>query len=864
MRTGATAIVLVCLGLRAGAWAQPVDPPTGPAVDTPEGRRAFHHLSRHYEKLAPCPDCDESVRALDSEDEATRLRAVEFVQALLVQAAADEAHWRSGNTRDHCYYPRPESMAREFRESLAHRLFHDAHGPGALGPVTWLLRHERTPKAQVDAWRVLRQVQTSEASDLIRELLSPPHPNQEVLIGAVEETAARSLREALPHVIALVTHHRSAVREAARRAAGRLGAEKIRDFRPEEALSPWLASELARIRAMVRAPIPEEAEWCRFEPGPEKDIRGRSRTPEPFSGWLLANKGGRLLIVDDVGEERRIPAGTVAVRPGTFAEEVSRFLHPAPRPDVSGPGYRWSPGFAGPNSELSMILIAAWAEGWGARTEAMALILPRLDEGKDDRELHETVRMQLGMRYLYRMFDEFSLRRDYGAAIAIGRHLSNSHFDGFLHQDVARELAGQLANRSGDFTSLTLPAPDAWAEIRTKLDRPGQIRYLADRLRLVHARYSFGFGGGTLNAPQFVEPPAELGPEPIPTGGTAVINPFTELEALALEPADLPILARLLDGDDFLPAYSGEHPRGWDPTLHRVREAIGELLNDVAGKKIYFASEYARLGPTARRERMNRLREWCQVHADLTWEEIRVEAMKEATTPWVVLDAAEALMKRGSAAGAPVLIRRWNDFPGKQGDILSRLYRMNAPESVPEARRKWVFADDPSARFWGGMILLRDSSGADATAVETLKSLLREDPEGKFRRESFDALFDTGREECRLLACGVVEAPRFACLFDEDDRRMRKMFEAGRPEALEFLLAALDDAGPSNASMYDPEAPEGHESVELEVRDCTAQTVSAWRGSAYDEWASPEVRTAKIEELKEWLKSEASRARGGR
>ena len=68
-------------------------------------------------------------------------------------------------------------------------------------------------------------------------------------------------------------------------------------------------------------------------------------------------------------------------------------------------------------------------------------------------------------------------------------------FDGYEYQERAKALAEQLPKRQDDFKTLVLPTPAEWEKLKTTLDRPQQVRYMADRLRLLNC-FQWGQPGG--------------------------------------------------------------------------------------------------------------------------------------------------------------------------------------------------------------------------------------------------------------------------------------------------------------------------------------------------------------------------------
>ena len=113
-------------------------------------------------------------------------------------------------------------------------------------------------------------------------------------------------------------------------------------------------------------------------------------------------------------------------------------------------------------------------------------------------------------------------------------HLSQPAFDGCGYQSRAKDLAAQLKMRAEDFKSFRLPAPEEWKSIQSKTSRADQVRFLAERLRLLNCIQIGQPADVNYDDPQFAkaEDNRRLWYEADVRG--TVVNPYVELKRLQL------------------------------------------------------------------------------------------------------------------------------------------------------------------------------------------------------------------------------------------------------------------------------------------------------------------------------------------
>lgn len=566
-------------------------------------QRVRRDLQSWYADRAKAPPYASTVAHLQDADPATRRRASDYLTALLRQLWQDETggnsplraspFWGAGATVD----------AREYRQMVAGELGQNGAGEEALEPAEFLLQNDLLDDVQASAVRVLHRVPCQRSSALALRMLAQPHPNQAVLVTALQMVGERELQEALPQVQALAHHHRARVREQAVKTAQKLG-QSASNTAPE-VLPPDLEQQLQSIESMVLYPegsLPDSARWVHIQaPAGQLTIASSwfgNEDLKEVSGWLLDENQGQLHVLDTFGSERWLKASACKLTSRNFDQEIEALI--AARSQPGDPLYQqFRPSWL----ILPEATTAAWALRRGQRRAAARLILSRLQETPDDRWLLWAARDLLGHRYHQRMLDAFCYRRDYAKASKLAHHLAQACFQGYPYQARAQELEQQLVARNDDFRRLQLPTPAQWDKLRHQLDRPAQIRYMADRLRLLTCR-QWGQPGGISFSDQQSNLPDANGAE------NYVLNPLTTLAEMKLTRADCAELLPYLEDRNFVLGYSFFRDFHPSRSMHRVGELVCLLLNGAAGKELVQPAQLER--EPDRRAAVERVRAWCQ------------------------------------------------------------------------------------------------------------------------------------------------------------------------------------------------------------------------------------------------------------
>lgn len=828
-----------------------------PEVAGAEGRRAFDDLAKYYADNAKLPPFAAALDDLKAQDAAARRKAGEYLLALFKQSFADEDNGRAPWRKQPYFGGGSSSDAREFRRRLGEAFGKQAAGEAALDATLWLLNGERLPDNQKAGLLALARVEGPKADAALKALVAPPHPNVDVATGAVAEVGRRGLKDLGPDVLALCGHHREAVRDAARKAAKEMKLAPVPEYVPEKAFTPRLERQLKDVAAMVLAEIPKDAKWV--------EAAGEGKGGAAVTGWLVAEAGDEYRLVDWFGAETSLPKKGTKVKTITLADTAKLFRDiRSGKDDEPGDGLgrlsrrgmltgQFQPRFV----SQPELVVGAWAFARGERKAAAEILFGRIDEMRDDRWLTEIARDLLGHGYHQEMLEAFSYRRDYARTLALARHLARPLFDDYQYQKRAKNLAAQLPKRGEDFKTLTLPAPDEWKARRAKLSREEQIKYLADRLRLLNCRQHGQPGGVDYEDEQSSAPFAEAGAKK----GKKVINPYTELRELKLQVADLPALVPYLADENYMLAFS--YWRDFHPgrTLHQVSWAVADLVNDAATRDLADLGTFLGLDEAGRKKHLEKILAWCRANTGKTRDELLLDTAA-TTDDWPEFQTAAAELVRGKNAKAlPVLAGRMKSFPKTRGAIVELCRKLDTAEAVKPAR-EWVKSDDAATKFWAALILLRHGDKGKAEGLEPLKAVLAEDDGTHYYPRAIDDLLAAKDEAATALACDILRKPHFPAEHNRADI-LHRLVLAGRKEALDYVLAELDSADSAGTSSGEHKGKQVKR--ENTQGDVMAEAVAGWRTDKweFEKLAPDDERKVRREELKGWLKEQFAKIKAG-
>jgi hypothetical protein len=838
---------------------------TGSAQDppSPAAQRAVKEIATFYQDEKTLPSFEAAIADLATQDAARRTEAGQFLQALLERLFDDEEHGRAPVVRLPFFGGGAQNAARELRKKIAEALGKTARGDEALAPAAWLIDREGLAESALAGFQVVARTRTPAADALVQKLLATPHPNARLLQQAIEQSVARKLAVAA-ELKQLATSPRQAVRDAARAAATSLGLGEMPPFVAAEAFTPALTQLLGDIAAMVPESIPAGAKWVGVssrDPAQEP----AAAAPRPLSGWLLKEQDGRSTVLDFFGRtllalpgpadapfgidaENVVPFATLT--PRDFADDAKAFA--ALRADAEkdrerplsargGLTGQFEPGFI----SLPEALVAAWSFQRGRREVAASILFPRLEATADDRWIGWAVRDLLGHSAHHRMLEYFSAR-DYPAALRLAKHHAQPVFAGYGYQGRAVELAAQLEKRGSDFKEFALPTVPDWEKLKAGMDRPAQIRYLAEHLRLLNCIQQSQPGGVSYGDEQTA-------------GGKPVINPYNQLRRMNLSPAELPALIPFLADENFMPTFS--YWRDFHPnrTLHRVNWAVAEIIDSAAHRRLSDLKEYQSLDEKGRAAYLAKLETWCRENASKSPETLILDALQTAKDRRDFLEAGAQAVHGKIGAALPVMTKRMKDFPDAQEETAELCVALPGP-ALLAAARGWVKQKDDHLRFWGGVALLRDGTAAEkANAVKVLTPILQKD-DGSYRYpQAFEALLASGVEPALKLACDALEKEGVR---GDLEPMLLRLFLRGREEALQSLLTRLDSTKQTStaSTLRDGKPVE----VQYTLADDTAEYVDRWhKAESYRMELPAAERQALREKQKAWLREQFALIKAG-
>jgi hypothetical protein len=643
MRVVAWIAVLVMVLARGACGAQP-------AMEGAEGRKAFEDLAARYAGRGRI-DSQAMWKQLAASDPEVRASAGRYLLALCRQTWEDEVTGRTTlDPRPPGFGARPESEAREIREYLAE--FLPEHAAVEMLPaIEWLLKNDIVAKTRLKAMEALCKIRSAEADRIVLELVTKPYPLGGVVAQALVEVEKRDLRAAAGALPALAVHFRGDVRQTARALAEKWGVAGLPEFKAEEAVAPF-DGVLRETAAMVYPAIPPDASFVQFKETHHPRRQGPDWVEEGWA-WVLSEDVEGYRLMNQFGSVRSAPRALTALTPATLAqwaewllklrtdEHKNRDAEEAVR--GLSPSGMLSGQFEPEALRLPEVLAAAWAYERGDRATAAAVMLPRLEALADERWYREIARDMLGHQYDEEMLEAFVDERDYEKALGYAKHLTTSPFVDFEYQGRAEKLLRELPERmKTDFVSLTLPSPAEWKRIRGGMSRAKQVRYLSDRLRLLNVRQPGWPAEMDYNQPQRSVALGEGGYPYVDYGrGEARINPYNELLAMRLEPADLQTLLPYVSDEDFILGFHFWRP--WSPTWHliQVNELVEKLANEAAGRRFVKLYDYYQLPEDKRAEYVAQAQQragamhgrWIQALADFRTLEY---PYREIQTNWIV------------------------------------------------------------------------------------------------------------------------------------------------------------------------------------------------------------------------------------
>lgn len=816
-----------------------------PLIDSAPGRAAHADIRAWYRDREGGYPYPKALKQLASPDEAQRRWAGEYLLAFFKQTVEDERQGRTPDRGGYAIGPGPQDLGAELRW-LAAGEFAKArlHGDGgdALAPALYLFRDDPRRVHSIAGMRVISKITTPEATAIVSEVVKKRHPSFEILRLGLGQVSDRRLVSHVDDVRALATHYHPDVRKAARGAAPMIGIESLPDFDPLKAFTPGLEQALRDLAAMVFTKIPKGAPWKRAE----VTTPGWSEEDEPwvanYHGWVVAEDAYTIRFLTWEGRQHTFKRSQTALHSESFAEVAARVAdlrhryttgldekrEPADFDRVGKIGkeleallgiQRWSYTEGQWAPTLPEGLIAAWAHKQGLLKTCADMLFPILEDTGHERALIDHFTSELAARYDATMIQAF-VERDYATALRRARHLSGPLFESWHNQDRARDLAAQLPTRmETDFKTLHLPTPKEWDTLTATMARKEQIRYLAERLRLIRAEQNSIPGGVSFHTEQ-----AKPSPDGDPWNGEALINPYSELYSMNLAAEELPLLFDTLKSGDFIRAYDMQRfgPR-YPFNLYRVRWLAGALVNTSAQEQILDRALIEGGTPEELRAHLDAVATWCRAEGTVTladrlerhvaegkdWEDVQ-------SAVWTLTHLRKEQLRRAVA-------HRVGKDSEHRGDLLMLAGHLGVPEALPVARA-FLGSPAPAAeRGWAALVAVRFGDRAKREGVDALLAAIRAAKTPALLNSAVDTLLeleDARVDEflARLLQPAPPTAPTLLVI--------QRLFVRGHPGARDALLDLFD--GKRKGEVYEAHPWMSGDFNHIEPGTGLAWTLAAW------------------------------------
>lgn len=818
------------------------------------------------------PPFASSIDDLAGADIGRRAEAADYLTSLLAGLLAREL--RDGDGRVRWWDQVNTSPAGDLRKLIAQRLAEKTAGDEALAPAVWLLEHDLASAPQRFALQVVAQTKTPKADALLEKLLATVHPHAGVLEGAIEEATRRKLPIG-PALRVLAQSYRSRIREAARAAARELGLGELAEYRPSEAFTPRITTLFDQTEEMLAEKIPPDARWVRVTTHPPADH------PRRVSGFLLEEKPEYSLVLDWEGDRLLVTAGhpddppiprerygtwlaDSSTEPATMADEWE-FIKALREKEPAEAAIEWgmTGTFETPFITAREMLMALWSYHRGDKELAASLLFPRLDQTEDDRWMPQGVRDTFGTSLHLAMVEEF-YNRNYLSTLRYARRLAAPVFAGYEYHGRAQELAADLPTRMDDFATFTLPSPAEWTRIKAGLGRPGRIRYLAERLRLLNCVQHGQPGSVDYGDPQFAtveerEQWEEDSRSPVPR----VINPFNELLRLAITPGEAPLLFPWLEERRYLPSYGFWRSFTSGRDMDRVCDLAALVFNHVVQQPWIAPREFELLDEPGRQALFGRLQTWARENSRLTATDYLLKTLRSdeefLNLSFMAMDA----VRWKAPAALPLIARHiaashWL-WDGTQAARVC--LELPSPE-LRQVARGWIRQKERDPRWFGARALLRCGSTAEQRqAVRVLAPRARDDP-FEFG-QIFDDLLASRETSARALALEILTDPKTLA---ERSNMVTALLLKGHEEALQFLLRALADSSPGQAGSLSGKDEQGDFRWTPTTRaDKAGDLIEYWRHgpNGYGR-LTVDVREAMRAEQRRWLLAQWALIKAGK
>lgn len=775
-----------------------------PVVEGDMGRRVHADLRAWYGNRKARNPYEGALEALRSDDAERRRWAGAYLHAFFLQSVHDEQSGLTPRRDGYALGGGPQDLGAELRWSAARELARTplAHGGrDALAAALYLFRDDPYRTNSVPGMTVLAKIDAPEVVEVVREVVSEPHPVYEILIIGIREASKRRIEELDDEIRRLCRHYHVGVREAAREAAETMGIVDIPAAEAEGELTPGLEKGLRALAKMVFAPIPTDAKWAKVRVTEPPWQKGGEPYVYEHHGWLLGESaGGELRFLEWVGVELPLDPAKTKVLPETLPEIAAEVIRLRTTYVAKADGDlgrkletllgvrrfmrtvgRWTPS-------LPEGLMAAWSLERGDRQTVAKLLLPLLADVGHEGAVLDHFRDELAARLDHQMLDLF-VTGDYADALPMARHLSLALFDGTRHQGRAKSLATQLPRRlKEDFLTLELPTEEDWREQEKSLARPERIRFLAARLRLIRAEQHGIPGGISFAEPQNRPYRRELG---VKQEIVTHVNPFVELHQMDLAADEIPLLFPVLRSDDYIRAYNLPRfmpHRPW--ILYRARDLAATLTNTVAQRELVDGAVLESGDAGRIDEHLAEAARWCEAEGDVTLTDRLARDIVESEDWEGVKRAVWHLNGLDRDVLSRAVVKRLATDVEHRGDLLMVAGSTgDAGVGAVEAARAHLAAGTTEGRGWASLVLVEHTDREAREGIDALLEVLRTEDDPALQAHAVNPLLDTGDAKAAIALDALLEE---GAQVHPSLIVVQRLFLQGHDAARDLLLDVLD------------------------------------------------------------------------
>jgi hypothetical protein len=576
-----------------------------------------------------------------------------------------------------------------------------------------------------------------------------------------------------------------------------------------------------------------------------------------YQGWILQRKGERMLLTVKGHEMGMTGPNIAAVEPVPVNEELIALYSDSKRRIGSFTQRDFDENY----------LIGLWFHKKGKPDIAQRL-LPRLTDTFFDEQI---IINDFGTKYYDGLLKRFCMARNYPEAIRFGEQFNKEIFEHYEYQKSASELTAQLKSRTEDFKTFNLPDAKEWNSRKQKMNRTEQIRFLAERLRLINCIQPGQPAGISYADPQFALPISEI-PENVSYWNYnekyCVINPYNELVEMQLTPPEVELLLPYLLDRSFIPTYTYHRDFMSGRTNHRMSWVLNDLIYTMTDKHFFNSRSFDSLNTEGRSAAIETIRKWCVENKEIS-QETRTNTILNTTAQWSEFTKAlQTARTKHYAILLPVIEKRFNDFQQKSWrshkGVLARLMYEEGNEKYISVVQKWnENKDEREVIFWTSLFLLKNDKDHYNTSIKKLESVLKDDDGSTFYPHAIDVLLNLKTERAKKLAEGILNKQQFMMMmsFDWQLNCVKKLIAAKSDYTLNFLSKKLNEIvnGPVPKISQSPEAPQM-----FSQSDMFASVIDKLRSIDYAIYTiAPGDRQKYVSELEHWFNLQVKKIKSG-